>query len=126
MPIISAARSGVSQPAPRFEVPPSPQAGNHGTSASAGHRSAQSPVRPLRGASSIGGSLSSTPSSAASSRSHAQAAWSSRPVPEAIETLAAASPRSRRWTYSPGETQVRTRSNVSGCVSRSHASFAGQ
>ena len=59
-------------------------------------------------------------------RSHAQAAWSSRPVPEAIETLAAASPRSRRWTYSPGETQVRTRSNVSGCVSRSHASFAGQ
>ena len=106
----------VSQPAPRLEVAPSPQAGNHGTSASAGQRSAHSPVRPERGASSIGGSLSSTPSSAASSRSHcAGCAWSSRPVPEAIETLAAASPSRRRWTYSPGETQVRTRSNVSGC-----------
>jgi hypothetical protein len=47
-------------------------------------------------------------------------------VPEAIETLAAASPSRRRWTYSPGETQVRTRANVSGSVARSHASFAGQ
>ena len=113
-------------------IAPSPQAGNHGTSASAGQRSAHSPVRPERGASSIGGSLSSTPSSSASSRSHWQLAWSSSPVPEAIETLAAASPSRRRWTYSPGETQVRTRANVSGLrvaaarrASRASSSSAG-
>ena len=39
VPIISAARSFVRQPAPTFEVAPSPQAGNQGTSRSPGQRS---------------------------------------------------------------------------------------
>ena len=124
VPTISAARSSVPQPLPRLEHAPSPQAGNQGTSRSPGQRSAHSAVRPLRGASSIGGSRSSIPR--ASSSSHVLVRWSSSPVPEAIETLAAASPSSRRWTYSPGEIQTRTRSNASGSRSRSHASLAGQ
>ena len=90
-------------------VAPSPPAGNHGTSAQRGQRSAHSAREALAGRVADRRSLSSTPSSAASSLSHSQVRWSSSPVPEAIETLAAASPSRRRWTYSPGETQVATR-----------------
>ena len=109
---MSAARSAVVQPAPTLEHAPSPSAGSHGTPASAGQRAANSGRSPRNGwPRSTMGPRCSTPSPRTSRMPGSQrcAHWSKRPVPDAIETLVRSSPKRRSPTYSPNDTQRRTR-----------------
>jgi len=98
---MSAARSGPTQPAPRFEQTASSQTG-------------WSTIRGSRPA--------SRPSASSSSPSQSFVVRSRRPVAEAIETLVSALPRRK----SENERKDAAARNVSGSDCASHASFAGQ
>ena len=129
VPTMSAARSGVTQPAPTFEHAPSPSAGSHGTRARAGHRPANLGLSPRSGESrsAIGAKCSGVkPTATSAGPSHVCPRWSKSPVPDAIETLARVSPNRRRWTYSPNDIQRRTRPKAAGSRSASQTSRAGR
>lgn len=131
VPSVKANRFGPIAPPPTFAQAPSPNAGNHGTFRSTGHRAAYARSRLVTGVSrSISGASRSRaiPVIASISASHASRQTSSIPVPEAIaiETPAASRPCSRPIAYSANEHQRATRPNTSGAVARSHRNFAGQ
>ena len=74
MPTLSAMRSGPEQSVPRLEHAPSPAAGSHAASASAGQRARHSGASPTSGSSSMGGSARVRP----------QASSSGVPVPRVV------------------------------------------
>ena len=101
--MLSAIRSGVTQPLPTLLQAPSPTAGYQGTSASAGQRraySGRSRIEASSRSTSGGNWLGSSPRSPSSGSYQETVCWSRRPVPDAIDTLLASLPHRRSRRYS--------------------------
>ena len=129
VPIVSDHVSVLAQPEPTAAAAPSPMAGNHGTSRSAGHAdaySADKPRNPSCVSPSCGSCSGRTFSTFISSVSHARFRVLSKPVADAIARAHTDLPRNLRCRYSPKEIHCAVRLNTSGWLVASQRSLAGQ